>query len=145
MSSSNAYQFPRALNDWERSLLMLLIGTDEPGSDALRVQAPSAVAIDMCPCGCGTIDLAVDKSSPPAWVDSPFPVEAMIERANGTYVGAMLFIGDTGHMASLELVWYGEQESLLAERPLFEDRHLGRWTNGRFKPFAEDGLENDRY
>lgn len=78
----------------ERAVLDLLLGTDFPGAAALRAQARTAEVTGRCPCGCPTIDLAVDETV--AEVESRVAVD--VDVADG---GLILFV-DEGRLSGLE-------------------------------------------
>ncbi len=98
---------PRALTEQEQALLMLILNTDAPGSQALRAQVPTARAESMCPCGCGSITLVVDPALPRADARSPFPEEAFADSVDGLGVSAMLFLNE-GRLSLLEFVWFSD-------------------------------------
>ena len=74
---------------------MLTVGF--PGVDELRIQAPTARVVGRCPCGCPTIDLAVDDAAPLAAVPERV-VEADVAGGEG---GLVLFVAE-GRLSGLE-------------------------------------------
>ena len=103
-------EFPRALTENERSALDFLLSTDFDGVAQLQEQAQTAVVTGLCPCGCPTFDVSVDRARcAPARVTEPLPVEAA---STGPFdeppLQLLLFVKE-GWLASVELVWYGDQ------------------------------------
>lgn len=86
----------RPLTPRERAVLDLLLGTDFPGAAALRAQARTAEVTGRCPCGCPTIDLAVDATVTVADVGSRVAVD--VDVVDG---GLILFV-DEGRLSGLE-------------------------------------------
>ena len=99
--------FPRPLDERERAVLNHLLAGDFPGSAELRRQAESAVVTGKCPCGCATIDLAVDASAAPAHVERNVPVESLSREADPPFE-ILLFV-ENGRLSSLEIVTYADE------------------------------------
>lgn len=105
--------YPRELDERERATLDFVLSVDDPRVEPLRAQTTSALVRSMCPCGCATIDLQVDRSlAIPAPLGSP-AIEAykqgmMDGRTDDDPYSLLLFL-DRGWLSSLELVWYGDK------------------------------------
>jgi hypothetical protein len=107
----------RALRDDERALLDFLLSADFPGRDELRKQADTVRVVGECQCGCGTIELQVEPSQPPAKVSGPIPIEAY-----GDAIDVLLFARN-GILGSLEIVFYTDPP----ERPYPRPEQLKLW------------------
>ena len=97
----------------EREILDLLLSVEGAGVAELRAQAETAEVVGQRPCGCATIDLAVDRAraprSPPR---SRVPIDATTpfvddESAHRSPLDLLLFLDD-GWLHSVEVVYYGE-------------------------------------
>ncbi|MEU4253692.1 hypothetical protein AB0F15_40500 [Amycolatopsis sp. NPDC026612] len=86
----------RPLTANERTALDTLLAADFPGAGELRAQAATARVIGRCGCGCPTIDLAVDETTPRAAVKKSVAVEADVPDG-----GLILFVDD-GRLSCLE-------------------------------------------
>jgi hypothetical protein len=59
--------FPRALTEREREVLLLLLPPEGFADvDVYRAQVDEATVTSMCSCGCATINLKVGPGTPPA-------------------------------------------------------------------------------
>lgn len=103
----------RALTDQERDLLTALTSQDFPGADVLRRQIDHAQAQRGCDCGCGTIDLRVDRehASPASVTRQPTPGEAHIDDNGETTAGLILFTND-GYLSCLEVYFASDPRPL---------------------------------
>jgi hypothetical protein len=109
IASSNAY--PRPLSDREAETLRFMLSPDDPRLVPLRQQADTAVVVGMCPCGCATIDFAVDRESA-----QPAPgLHSAVVNAGTPQFDAnkgphefILFL-DHGWLSSLEVVYYSSE------------------------------------
>ncbi|WP_290056936.1 hypothetical protein [Amycolatopsis solani] len=86
----------RPLAPDERATLDVLLARDFPGAAELRVQAATARVTGRCGCGCPTIDLAVDETTPRAALEESVAVEA--DAPDG---GLIVFV-DEGRLSCLE-------------------------------------------
>lgn len=86
----------RPLTANERTALDTLLAADFPGAVELRAQAATARVIGRCGCGCPTIDLEVDETTPRAAVANSVAVDA--DAPDG---GLILFVAD-GRLSCLE-------------------------------------------
>ena len=59
---------PRVLAPEERRLVDFLLSSSL-GSDELRLQAETVAVVGLCRCGCASVRLEVERSSPPAVFD----------------------------------------------------------------------------
>jgi hypothetical protein len=90
----------RPLTSPERAILDFLLTAEFQGRAALRAQVDHARASGRCPCGCATVDLAVDRTAaPPAQVSERMVADAMSR--DGEY-GLLLFVDD-GYLSSVEI------------------------------------------
>ena len=105
-AGSEAY--PRPLSDREAETLRFMLSPDDPQLVPLREQAEVAVVEDMCPCGCATIDLAVDRErARPAPGLHSAVVNAwtpQFDPSKGPHE-LILFL-EHGWLSSLEVVYY---------------------------------------
>jgi hypothetical protein len=101
----------RPLTAAERAVLDLLLAGDFPGAAQLRAQAVTARVTGRCACGCPTVDLAVDETTPTVDVEDRVAVEA--ETSDG---GLIVFVDD-GRLSGLEY-WTVHDESPVAFPPL---------------------------
>jgi hypothetical protein len=94
----------RPLSIEERSILARLLDFDFPGSEALRAQVPFVSVVGVCPCGCVSRELEVDRSQvPPAsGVASPIPGEAEVPARSGDNGGGIIAFAKDGYLSSLE-------------------------------------------
>ncbi len=84
--------------------LASLLALEFPGADQLRCQMHSAQVIGRCPCGCGTIDLEVDKTAcPPSPASSPLPAQANVLDDSGNLIGGVIVFTKAGYLSSMEL------------------------------------------
>lgn len=65
----------------ERDMLRFLLELDAPGVEELRAQAQRVTVANHCPCGCPTIELAVDRQAAPAAAAAREPVFAWARAA----------------------------------------------------------------
>ena len=86
----------RELTSAERTTLDVLLAGDFPGAAELRAQAATAKVTGSCGCGCPTIDLAVDATTPQAEIAERVAVEA--DAPDG---GLIVFV-DEGRLSGLE-------------------------------------------
>ena len=95
---------PRPMSIEERSILARLLEFDFPGSEGLRAQMPFVSVVGVCPCGCVTRELKVDRAKvPPApGVSSPIPGEAEIPARGGDHGGGIIAFAKDGYLSSLE-------------------------------------------
>ena len=101
---------PRPLRSSERdALLAVLEAADFDGRDALVAQVESARVVARCPCGCATVDLAVDADAPVAPGDASIvPNGAAVLGADGDEIGGVLVLLEGGRLATLEIYSYGD-------------------------------------
>jgi hypothetical protein len=100
--------YPRALTEREASVLAKLLSGGIPDQAALRHQSEHVTVGGGCPCGCASIELAVDRSTAKRASRSwrPFPVELQAENGDGgAPLEVILFVED-GWLSYLELVYY---------------------------------------
>lgn len=104
----------RALTDGERALLTAIIDQPFPGSPGLLAQVEVAEAQQGCDCGCGTINLRVDraKAHSVAFESSLAPGEAEVLSAAGTSEGGLILFVRDGYISSLEIYSWGEPAAL---------------------------------
>jgi hypothetical protein len=95
----------RPLTIQERTLLQALTDQDFPGSDELRQQIAFAEARKGCECGCGTIELAVDRAdvAPAPITHQPVPGEAEVLGVSGESIGGLILWARDGYLSSLEV------------------------------------------
>jgi hypothetical protein len=96
------------LSKREKDALDFLLASDFPGVEALREQAEVASVVGRCPCGCATIELAIDAAqASPASSHEPIPVEARTrDKSEGGPLELLLFVRK-GWLEGLEIVFYG--------------------------------------
>jgi hypothetical protein len=97
-----------------------MLSADDPRIQPLREQAAAVQVIGMCPCGCATIDLEVDRTRARVAtglaydaVDSHSSEVADVERVREL----ILFVKD-GWLSSLEVVYYGASPPRLLPDPI---------------------------
>jgi hypothetical protein len=102
--------FPRPLTGREAETLEFMLSADFPGNEVLREQAPRAVVVEQCTCGCATIDFGLEHDAPlaPEIQGSPL-VQTRARDMDEHPVSLMLFVRD-GRLSSLEIVWYDESQ-----------------------------------
>lgn len=100
--------YPRALTEREASILAELLSADIPDQAALRQQAEHVSAEGGCPCGCASIELAVDRSTgqPASRSWRPLPVELQAGDIDGGVPLEVILFVDDGWLSYLELVYY---------------------------------------
>jgi hypothetical protein len=60
-----------------------------------------------CGCGCATVGLEVDRTTPPALdAHNPIPNSAHVFDADGEPIGGILIFLDDGYLDLLEIYWY---------------------------------------
>jgi hypothetical protein len=68
----------RPLSDHERAIIERLLSLDFPDVEYFRRQVPAITVTGRCPCGCGTIQFAIDPEAPGApserWQDTMGPL-----------------------------------------------------------------------
>jgi hypothetical protein len=98
-------ELPRPLLPEERATLMaILTHADFDGRDALVTQARTAQVDSYCGCGCATVGLEVDRTTPPAVnARSPIPNGAGVFDADGEEVGGIIVFLDDGYLCNLEI------------------------------------------
>ena len=101
-------ELPRPLLPEERATLMaILVRGDFDGRDALVAQADSALVNSYCGCGCATVGLEVDRTTPHAFdVPSPISNSAYVSDSDGEPIGGIVVVVDDGYLSSLEIYWY---------------------------------------
>jgi hypothetical protein len=101
---------PRPLHPSERTALLAVLEAAEfDGRDALVAQVDSAHVVARCPCGCATVDLAVDPEAPAAPSEvSIVPNGAAVLGEGGDEIGGVLVLLDDGRLATLEIYSYGD-------------------------------------
>jgi hypothetical protein len=106
----------RLLTDRERDLLRAILDQPFPESTALLAQAEVAEARQGCDCGCGTIDLQVDRDSASsvALNGSLAPGEAEVLSETGASEGGLIVFVQDGYLSCLEIYSYGEPAALPA-------------------------------
>lgn len=98
---------PRVASENERKLLNALLAHEFDGADELRLQVGNVHARSGCTCGCGTIDLIVDRSAAPrSAADSPLGVEGEVADEAGNLIGGLLLFVEDGYLCSLEVYAY---------------------------------------
>jgi hypothetical protein len=94
---------PRPLTAREREVLEFLCSIEGPEADVLKRQAATARVTASCECGCGAIDLEVDRTkTEPADVRSPIMSDR--EDPDGEVFSLMLW-DDHGWIDWIELAW----------------------------------------
>jgi hypothetical protein len=95
---------PRSLSIEEGSILTRLLEFDFPGSEGLRAQMPFVSVVGVCPCGCVTRELKVDRAQVPPvpGIDSPIPGEAEILARGNDHGGGIIAFAKEGYLSSLE-------------------------------------------
>ena len=102
----SAADLPRELSRREReALLMLLPDGAFTDVEVYRRQAEHATVTELCPCGCPTIDISVDRDAVPrAAAGTPLlPVEAYA--GDGEAHLELILFARSGYLESLELVY----------------------------------------
>lgn len=103
--------FPRALTEREREVLLLLLPADGFADvDVYRMQVDEATVAGMCSCGCATIYLDVRPGVTAAtFVDTPLlPVEARgPDPSDPSLQVEIILFAREGTLGSLEIVYYG--------------------------------------
>jgi hypothetical protein len=103
-------EYPRALTENERMALDFLLSADFDGAAQLREQARTAVVTGLCPCGCPTFNVSVDRARcAHTEVAEPIPVEAASTGPFDEPPLQLLLFVRKGWLESVELVWYGDQ------------------------------------
>ncbi len=104
--------FPRALTDLEREVLLLLLPPEGFADvDVYRAQVDQAAVTGMCSCGCATIDLDVDPNAPRAtFVGTPLlPVEGRgHDPSDPSLPVEIILFAREGALGMLEIVYYGD-------------------------------------
>ena len=104
----------RLLTDRERALLRAIVDQPFPESQDLLAQVEGAEAQQGCDCGCGTINLRVDRAAARlvALKSSLAPGEAeVLSEAGASEGGLILFVRD-GYLSCLEIYSHGEPAAL---------------------------------
>jgi hypothetical protein len=102
--------FPRPLTDREAQTLEFMLSAGFPGNEVLREQAPHAVVIEQCTCGCATIDFDLERDAPVAPEIQGAPlIQTRARDMDEHPVALMLFVRE-GRLSSLEIVWYDESQ-----------------------------------
>ncbi len=101
----------RPLTDHERALLEWLLQHSTPEAKTYLSQIPHVTVVSRCPCGCPTIDLAVNSQTAP--IESPAMLLADAEATSpeGIPVGLLLFARQ-GLLDTLEIFAYGDETKL---------------------------------
>ncbi|WP_439383544.1 hypothetical protein [Amycolatopsis lexingtonensis] len=86
----------RSLTPDERAVLDILLAGDFPGAAELRAQAATARVTGSCGCGCPTIELVVDNTTPTADITDRVAVEADVPD------GGLIVFVDEGRLSGLE-------------------------------------------
>lgn len=102
---------PRDLKTEERAVLEFLMTAEFPGRDDLNDQLKSVMAVGVCDCGCGTIDLAVKDRDARATTHAALSVEAF-----GSGVDVLLFVRD-GILSCLEIVPHSDERPVAYPAP----------------------------
>jgi hypothetical protein len=97
-------EMPRPLTARERKVLDFLVSIDGPAAEALRAQAATASVTGECQCGCGAIDLQVDRKRTPR-AEVGRPVETDKVSADPEEVLSLLLWGEGGWISSIEVAW----------------------------------------
>jgi hypothetical protein len=97
---------PRELTPDERALLEFMIALAPSSQVELRIQASTARVSGVCKCGCGTYDLHVDPTTPPA-TGLDTPAADVVGRGDDHPLEVLLFVGD-GRLGCVEIVRYGD-------------------------------------
>jgi hypothetical protein len=113
-------EFPRPLTEREAGTLRFVLSVDDPRIDPLREQAKTATVVGMCPCGCATIDVAVDRARSRAAEGLRSPaIDAVTKTFDESGVlGLILFLTD-GWLDSLEI--YGAYGKGVPPPAIFPD------------------------
>ena len=94
---------PRSLSPDEQHVLNVLLSRPFPGRDELRTQVAHARVVGLaCDCGCPSVTLTVDRSAAPAPATG-MVVDGVGLDADGNALGVLLFVGDDGYLAELEI------------------------------------------
>jgi hypothetical protein len=102
--------FPRPLSEREATTLEFLLSVDDPRALPLREQSRYVVVNGMCPCGCATVSLEVDR--PRAKPATELAHLRMAIESNGPGAGespilSFLLFLDEGWLDSLEISYIG--------------------------------------
>jgi len=102
----------RPLTDHERALLEWLLQNGTPEAKTYLPQVPHVTVVSRCPCGCPSIDLAVNGQTSTAPVESPATVLADIQSTSpeGIPVGLLVF-ARAGLLDKLEIYPYSDEIS----------------------------------
>jgi len=103
-------ELPRPLLPEERAALSAILEyADFQGRDTLVAQAAIARVDGYCGCGCATVSLQVDHSTPAAAnTRSPIPNEADVVDNDGDLIGGIIIFLEEGYLTSLEIYWFEE-------------------------------------
>ena len=101
----------------ERRVLEALLRLDVRDAETLRHQLPHASVTGACDCGCGTVELVVDRdAAAPVSPNGHGPrPEASAFDENGRPVGGVILHLEDGYMDVLEIYSFGRRP--LAEWP----------------------------
>ncbi len=94
---------PRPLDPNERTLLDGFLAPDFDGVAALRDQVRGVRGAPGCTCGCGSLDLFVDATSPASTAASPIPSEGIVLDNAGDEVGGPILFLVAGHLSYMEV------------------------------------------
>ena len=103
-------ELPRPLLPEERTALSAILEyADFQGRAALVAQAVTARVDGYCGCGCATVSLQVDRSTPAAaHASSPIPNQADVTDDYGDPIGGIIIFLEDGYLASLEIYSFEE-------------------------------------
>jgi hypothetical protein len=90
-----------------------MLSVDDSRLEPLREQALVARVSGTCPCGCPTIDLAIDRGrASPAIGLAYDAINAHSARYEDPEARDLILSVEDGWMSSLEVVWYGDKPAL---------------------------------
>lgn len=108
--TETSQDFPRPLSEREATALEFVLSVDDPRVLPLREQSQFVVVTDMCPCGCATVSLEVDRTRAKPATGLAHLRMAIESHGPGSgespYFAFLLFL-DEGWLDSLEIEYIG--------------------------------------
>lgn len=109
----------RRLSERERDLaIALLRHRPFAGRDELLAQVDAAWVTEGCECGCATVSLEIDASSPSSSFSGVVPAEAELIADDPACAGGVFLMAHGGRLSLLEIWWI---EAPIAEMPRLTD------------------------